>query len=70
MTVQQCCVSGMFISDPDFTHPGSKKATKICCHIFFCSYKFQNYFIFEMLKNKIWVNFQRIIELFTQKDCH
>jgi hypothetical protein len=26
-----------------------------------------NYFIFEMLKKKIWVNFQRIIELFTQK---
>jgi hypothetical protein len=26
-----------------------------------------NYFIFEMLKKKIWTNFQRIIELFTQK---
>jgi hypothetical protein len=26
-----------------------------------------NYFIFEMLKKKIWPNFQRIIELFTQK---
>jgi hypothetical protein len=26
-----------------------------------------NYFIFEMLKKKIWANFQRIIELFTQK---
>jgi hypothetical protein len=26
-----------------------------------------NHFIFEMLKKKIWVNFQRIIELFTQK---
>jgi hypothetical protein len=36
----------------------------------FCSYKFlqiANYFIFEMLKKKIWANFQRIIELFTQK---
>jgi hypothetical protein len=26
-----------------------------------------NYFIFEMLKKKIWANFQRIIELFTPK---
>jgi hypothetical protein len=26
-----------------------------------------NYFIFEMLRKKIWANFQRIIELFTQK---
>jgi hypothetical protein len=25
------------------------------------------YFIFEMLKKKIWANFQRIIELFAQK---
>ncbi len=37
---------------------------------FFCSHKFHqivNYFIFEMLKKKIWDNFQRIIEFFTQK---
>ncbi len=43
---------------------------KICCHIFFCSNKFHkivNYFIFEILKKKIWANFQRIIELFSQK---
>jgi hypothetical protein len=36
---------------------------------FFCSYKFhkiENYFIYEMLKKKMWANFQRIIELFTQ----
>jgi hypothetical protein len=26
-----------------------------------------NYFIFEMLKKKIWANFQRMVELFTQK---
>jgi hypothetical protein len=26
-----------------------------------------NYLIFEMLKKKNWANFQRIIELFTQK---
>ncbi len=38
---------------------------------FFCSYKFhmiENYFILEMLK-KMWANFQRIIELYTQKNC-
>ncbi len=36
----------------------------------FCIHKFhiiENYFIFELLKKKIWANFQRIIELFTQK---
>jgi hypothetical protein len=27
----------------------------------------ENYFTFEMLKKKIWDDFQRIIELFTQK---
>jgi hypothetical protein len=27
----------------------------------------ENYFIFEMLKKKIWASCQRIIELFTQK---
>jgi hypothetical protein len=43
---------------------------KICFHTFFCSHKLhkiENYFILEMLKKKIWANFQRIIELFTQK---
>jgi hypothetical protein len=37
---------------------------------FFCSHKFHKIekdFIFEMLKKKIWANFQRIIELSTQK---
>ncbi len=37
---------------------------------FFCSHKFHKieyYVIFEMLKNKIWANFQRIVEVFTQK---
>ncbi len=56
--------------------PGSKNShkrerwKKICCQNFFCSHKFHkipNYFSFEVLKKKIWVNFQRIIELFTQK---
>ncbi len=43
---------------------------KIWCHTFLCSHKFHKlvyYFSFEVLKKKIWANFQRIIELFTQK---
>jgi hypothetical protein len=56
--------------------PGSKNSNKrerwkkIWCHNFLCSHKFhkiENYFSFEVLKKKIWANFQRIIELFTQK---
>jgi hypothetical protein len=69
----------MFFPDPDFYPsriPDPKTATnergekKINCYTFFSSHKFhkiENYFIFEMLKKKIWANFQRIIELFTQK---
>ncbi len=43
---------------------------KFFCHTFLCSHKFhkiENYFSFEVLKKKIWANFQRILELFTQK---
>ncbi len=56
--------------------PGSKNLNwregwkKKFCQTFFCSRKFHkivNYFIFEMLKKKIWANFQRTLELFTQK---
>ncbi len=66
-----------------FTHPGSRisdpgsknsnkreRWKKISCHTFLCSQKFQkivNYFSFEVLKKKIWANFQRIIYLFTKK---
>jgi hypothetical protein len=64
-----------------FTHPGSripdpKTVTKeggeknFFVKTFFYSHKFHkivNYFIFGSLKKKIWVNFQRFIELFTQK---
>ncbi len=42
---------------------------KISCHTFLCSHKFHkiaNYFSFELLKKKIWANFQRIIELLNQ----
>ncbi len=66
-----------------FTHPGSripdpktaakeKGETKFLSYrtYLFRSHKFhiiEHYFIFEMLKKKILANFQRIIELFTQK---
>jgi hypothetical protein len=59
------------IPDPDFYPsriPDPKTATKergeriFFCHTFFCSHKLHkiiNYFIFEMLKKKIWVNFEK-----------
>ncbi len=43
---------------------------KIFCQTIFCSHKFHKteyYFIFDMLKKKIWLNFPRITEVFTQK---
>jgi hypothetical protein len=66
------------IPDPDFYPsriPDPKTATKergkkISSHPFIVALNFtklKNYFIFEMMKKKIWANFQRIIELFTQK---
>ncbi len=66
-----------------FTHPGSRISDpgsknsnkregwkKKIFHTFLCSHKthkIENYFSFEVLKKKIWANFQRIIEFFTQK---
>jgi hypothetical protein len=76
----QCCGSGMFIPDPDFylsriSDPGSKQqkrgVKKISCHTFFCNHKFhkiEHFLLFEILKKKIFANFQRIIKLFTQKN--
>ncbi len=64
------------IPDPGSRIPDPKTATKkrgqkkLVVIPFFCSHKFhkiENYLSFKMLKNKIWANFQRIIELFTQK---
>ncbi len=81
--VFQCYGSGIFIPDPDFyqsripdlgsriqkqQHKRGEK--KIRCQTFLCSHKFhkiEHYFSFEVVKKKIWANFQRIIELFTQK---
>jgi hypothetical protein len=68
------CLSRILI----FTHPGSRiqkqqqkrGVKKIFCHTFLCTHKFhkiENYLSFEVLKKKNWANFQRIIELFTQK---
>jgi hypothetical protein len=70
------CLSRILI----FTHPRSripdpKTAMKdigeknLLSYLFFGVINFTkfNYFIFEMLLKKIWANFQRIIELFTQK---
>jgi hypothetical protein len=66
---------GSRIQDPGSRIQDPKTATeerseKHCCHTFLCSHKFhkiENYFSFEVLKKKIWANFQRIIELFTQR---
>ena len=63
---------------PDLGFLDPKKGTKergekIFFHTILCSHKFHkidNYFSFEVLKKKIWANFQRIIEFFTQKNCH
>ncbi len=72
----QCGGSGIFIPDPDFYPSRIQKqqqkrgVKKNFCHNFLCSHKFHKiayYFSFEVLKKKNWANFQRIIELFTQK---
>ncbi len=63
------------ISDPGSRNPDPKTAMKDIGEKIFVVIPFYgvinftklNYFIFEMLKKKIWANFQRIIELFTQK---
>jgi hypothetical protein len=68
------------IPDPDFypsriQDPGSKNSNKrettkkFVVITFLCNHKFHriaNYSSFELLKKKIWANFQRIIELFNQ----
>ncbi len=62
------------IPDPDFYPsriPDPKTATKdrgenFFCQTIFCSHKFHKT-EYDMLKKKIWHNFPRIIEVFTQK---
>ncbi len=62
---------GSRISDPGSKNSNKREGwKKICCHYFLYSHKFHkiaNYFSSEVVKKKIWANFQRIIELFTQK---
>jgi hypothetical protein len=72
---------GFWIPDPDFypsqiPDPGSNYSNqrrgvkKKLMSYLFCSHKFhkiENYFIFEMLKKKIWANFQRILEFLPKK---
>jgi hypothetical protein len=71
---------GSRIPDPgsQISDPGSQNRNKtegwkkICCHSFLCSHKFhkiENYLSFEMLKKKIWVNFQRKLLYFTKKSA-
>jgi hypothetical protein len=69
------------IQDPDF-YPDSgsripdpktvtkERGEKNLLTYFFCSHKFHKidyHVILEMLKEKIWADFQRIVEVFTQK---
>ncbi len=81
MCAEQLSIKRVSVEDPGclsriliFTHPGSrihkqqqkKEVKKISCHTF-KFHKIVNYVSFEVLKKKIWANFQRIIELFTKK---
>jgi hypothetical protein len=59
-----------FLKESKSQKKNKRGVKKICCHNFLCSHKFHkiaHYFSFDVLKKKIWANFQRIIELFTQK---
>jgi hypothetical protein len=64
------------IQDHDFCPsriPDPKTLKKERGETFFCSHKYhkiENYFIFELVKKKIWENLQRIIELFISKNSH
>ncbi len=66
----------LFIPDPGSRIPDLKTATKDRGEKFFFVKPFfvatnftktEYYFIFDMLKKKIWPNFPRIFEVFTQK---
>ena len=61
----------LLIPDPGYKDSNKREGLKnICCENFLGSHKFHkivNYFSFEVLKKKMWANFQRIIELFTKK---
>jgi hypothetical protein len=80
--IMQCWGLGIFIPAPgswflSIPVPGSRiqkqqqerrMKINLLSHLF-CSHKYHkviNYFIFELMKKKIWANLQRIIELLTQ----
>jgi hypothetical protein len=55
---------------PDPKTATKDKGEKCFFQNIFCSHKFHKtkyYFIFDMLNKKIWPNFPRIMEVFTQK---
>jgi hypothetical protein len=65
---------GSRIPDPGSRIPDPKTATKergkkklVVIPFYVATNLIVNYFSFEVLKKKIWANFQRIIELFTKK---
>ncbi len=64
----------LFIPDPGSKNSNKREGwKKICCPTFFCSHKYhkiENYFDFQLAHKKIRANLQRIIELFTPKNCH
>jgi hypothetical protein len=79
VAIYQQRITGSSVADPDFYPsriPDPKTATKergekkLDVKPFYLATKFNkivNYFSFEVLKKKIWANFQRIIKLFTKK---
>ncbi len=61
---------GPRIPDLGSKNSNKRQVKKFFCQTIFCSHKFHKteyYYIFDMLKKKIWPNFPRIIEVFTQK---
>jgi hypothetical protein len=59
----------LYIPDPKpaAKERGDKKFVVLLFFVAKNHHKIVNYFIFELVKKKIWANLQRIIELFTQK---
>jgi hypothetical protein len=65
-----CLSRTLILPIPDPKTAAKERGEKNLLSYLFCSHKshiIEHYFIFEMLKKKIWANFQRIIELYTKK---
>jgi hypothetical protein len=62
---------GSLIPDPKTAtkERGEKKFVVITFYVATKFHKIANYFSFEVLKKKIWANFQRITEIFYPKYC-